>query len=560
MENSFRFIPESKLLRGLKKAVRDFMIGGGAFLLVMWLALFGFPANNASAETIGDYTVETSGTTCTITGYSGSGDITIPDTLGAYTVTAIGNEAFYGCNGLTSVTIPESVTSIGVGPFCCCYDLASINVVSSNANYSSENGVLFNNAKTELINYPGGMTGSYTIPATVTAIADEAFSSCQLEEIIIPDGVSTIGATAFYYCTGLTAVSIPGSVTSIGADAFNNCSELNSITLGTGIQTIGNNAFNYCSKLTSITIPASITSIGVEVFEQCAKLTSINVASENSDYASENGVLFNKAKTELIACPGGKTGQYIIPTGVTTIGENAFEACFGLTGVIMPDSVTLIKTYAFNSCWALRSLTLGNSILTIESGAFACTGLTSVTIPSSVTSIGDGVVGGSSVAKVYFCGNMPVFGYQPFGNPAGVTVYIPKGNTTYASWSDYTKQEYSYGCSNFKGAQKKSNGTIRLIATIDSLDPSAVGFVYSTTDVTPTISEGATPLSTTTVYTSIIANGSTKDAASLGGTYIVAIPVSGITDPIYVRSFAMVDGTTKYGAVFTVTPSSLPLP
>jgi hypothetical protein len=219
-------------------------------------------------------------------------------------------------------------------------------VSSGNTAYASEDGVLFNKSKTEIIRYPIGKTGStYNIPNSVT--------------------------------------------------------------------TIGNGAFSSCSSLTSITIPNSVTSIGYGAFRDCSSLTSITVSSGNTAYVSENGVLFDKSKTIIIACSRGKTGSYnipnsvttigdwafgdcasltsiTIPNSVTTIGDDAFRFCRSLTSITIPNSITTIGEYAFNDCESLTSITIGNSVTTIGSSAFrGCSSLTSITIPNSVTTIGN---------------------------------------------------------------------------------------------------------------------------------------------------------------------------
>ena len=689
-------VSDSKLLRRLKTAVRGFMIGGGAVLLVVWLALFGSPLNNASAETktIGDYTIETSTTdpTCTITGYSGSAtDITIPKsflsdgttyivtaiegTVSGYnyngictsltsvtfeepsSITSIGNYAFYYCHNLTSITLPASVTSIGEYAFFSDERLASVTIPNS-----------VQTIGTSAFGWCTSLTSvAFAETSIITSIGDNAFYNTGLASVTIPNSVQTIEANAFDSCSSLTSVTFEETsiVKSIGNSAFQKTG-LTSISIPNSVETIGANAFRECNNLASLTLGTKIQTIGAEAFHKCDNLVSIDVDSGNEYYSSDSGVLFNKNKSELIACPGAKTtcsipatvasisnyafsystkltsvtfaapssitsiGREVfinctgltsitIPASVTTIGNSAFSGS-GLTSITIPDSVTEIGEYAFDCCRSLANVTLGNKLVTIGNGAFYGTSLTSVTIPDSVTTIGDNAFseyqdfddkpsssltsvtfgnsiktigeyaftgthltsitipasvtsigteafgkgywgdGSSSLVAAYFCGNKPAtIGTELFKDAAsGFTVYIPKGDTTYDTWSDYTTQEYSNGLVFYKGAQWKVDGTIRLIATIDSLDPYAVGFVYSTTDDTPTIGEGATQLSTTTVYTSIIANGTTKNAASLGGTYIVAIPVSGITESIYVRTFATKDGKTEYGGVFTVTPANLP--
>jgi hypothetical protein len=175
--------------------------------------------------------------------------------------------------------------------------------------------------------------------------------------------VTSIGNSAFYYCTSLTSVTIPDNVTSIGNQAFSSCTSLTSVTIGNGVTSIAGSAFYGCTSLTSVTIPDSVTSIGSYAFEGCTSLTAISVLPENQHYASDNGVLLNKNRTTLIQCPGGYSGPYTIPDTVTAIGPYwawnggtaypcgyaAFQGCTSLTSVTIPDSVTSIGSYAFSA-------------------------------------------------------------------------------------------------------------------------------------------------------------------------------------------------------------------
>ena len=311
--------------------------------------------------------------------------VTIPNS-----VITIGYDAFAICISLTSITIPNSVTSIGEDAFMYCSSLTNIQVESGNPSYSSENGVLFNTDKTTLLQYPAGKTETtYTLPTSVTSI----------------------GESAFYECISLTSITIPNSVTSIGEDAF-----------------------RYCSSLTSFIIPNSVTSIGRGAFNYCSSLTNIQVESGNSFYSSENGILFNADKTTLLQYPAGKTETtYTIPTSVTNIGECAFGECTSLTSVAISNSVTTIGYGAFGGCTSLASVTISNSVTTIGYNAFAnCSSLTSVTISNSVTTIERAVFANcSSLTSVIIPNSVTTIGYNAFANCSSLTsVTIPNSVTT----------------------------------------------------------------------------------------------------------------------------------
>ncbi len=412
---------------------------------------------------------------------------------GAYTipssVTSIGTYAFQYCR-VTSVTIPSNITSIGSGAFAGCTGLTSISVDVANANYSSPGGVLFDKLQTSLIQFPAGKSGAYTIPSSVTSLADYAFESCsgltsvaiptgvtsigsyafescsRLTSVAIPAGVTSIADYAFESCSGLTSVTIPAGATSIGTYAFNNCTKLTSVAISAGVTSIGTYAFQGCSGLTSVTIPSSVTNIGSGAFSGCTGLTSISVDVANANYSSPGGVLFDKLQTTLIEYPGGKSGAYTIPSSVTGIGTSAFEGCSGVTSVTIPAGVTSIGSQAFDYCYSLTSVTIPagvtniadytffgcrgltsmsipSSVTNIGNGAFRDSGLTSVTIPSSVTSIGDHAFENCSVLTIAnFMGNAPTLGSNPFpifgsdpfvGVASGFTVYYLSGSSGFTS-------------------------------------------------------------------------------------------------------------------------------
>ena len=211
-----------------------------------------------------------------------------------------------------------------------------------------------------------------------------------IKNVIINNGVTSIGNYTFSDCRSLTNITIPNSVTSIGVDAFYYCTSLTNITIPNSVTSIGGKAFVFCRSLTSITISDSVTSIGGDAFGSCESLTSINVDSNNEKYMSDNGVLYTKDKKILIQYPSKKEGtEYLILQGVESIGESAFNECTGLTNITIPDSVTSIGNFAFCECTSLTRIIIPDSVTSIGNFAFSyCTSLTSITISNSVTSIG----------------------------------------------------------------------------------------------------------------------------------------------------------------------------
>jgi hypothetical protein len=393
--------------------------------------------------------------TCTISGYTGPGGaVTIPNSISGLRVVSIGNNAFYQHTTLTSVTIPDSVTSIDPQAFSLCTSLTAITLDPANPFYSSVDGVVFDRNQTRLILFPEGRGGSYTIPDSVTSIGTYAFWYCRLTSVTIgsgitsiwwafgacesltnvtiPASVTTIGNGAFSGCSSLTSVTIPDSVTSIGGDAFSRCYSLTNVAIGSGVTSIGSDAFSYCG-MTSVTIPGNVTSIHVSAFLACGSLTAITVDPANSFYSSVDGVVFDRNETRLILFPGGRGGSYTLPASVTSIGGYAFWYC-RLTGVTIPASVTSIEGGAFADCNSLTSVSIPASVTTIGNGAFAdCYNLTSVTIPASVTGIGwRAFYNCLSLTAAYFLGNAPSDPGQVFDGDYGpdpVTVYYLPGAT-----------------------------------------------------------------------------------------------------------------------------------
>ena len=212
-------------------------------------------------------------------------------------VTAIGNFTFANCSSLTNITIPDNVMTLNTPIFYGCNNLTDIEVSANNKKYSSINGILFDKTQSELIRYPAGkLSSNYTIPNSVTTIYDSAFCECKnLLNITIPDSVTTIVAYAFHGCS-ITDITIPNSVTTIGSYVFSNCSSLSEITLPKSVKKIGEYAFEDCSSLTSVTIPNSVKTIGSYAFSNCTSLSNVYYTGSESEW---NSILINKGNSCL---------------------------------------------------------------------------------------------------------------------------------------------------------------------------------------------------------------------------------------------------------------------
>jgi hypothetical protein len=367
------------------------------------------------------FTFTTNNGAITITGFTGSGgNVTIPSTINGYPVRTIGAIAFYNLPTLTGVIIPDSVisiadeafdncvnlknlaigngvTSIGDSAFAACYSLTNLTIPNSVTNIGG-NSFFSCSALTNIL-----------IGNSVTSIGGYAFHDCaSLTSVTIPNSVQDIGVHAFDHCSSLTNMLIGNSVTSIGDSAFIGCSGLRAATVPDNVTSVGPSAFAYCLGLKSVTIGNSVTNIGGEALYACEGLTNIAVNATNPMYISVGGVLFNKTLSTLIQYPGGLGGSYAIPDNVTSIGDDAFNYCVGLTSMTIPNSLTTIGAQAFISCAGLKSVVIPNSVLSIGNDAFLYCGLTNVTIGNSVTNIGNyAFLYCWSLHQVYFLGNVP---------------------------------------------------------------------------------------------------------------------------------------------------------
>lgn len=339
-------------------------------------------------------------------------NITIPAKINGLTVTTIGKGAFVQ-TGMGSLNIPASITDIKPNAF----KLSGFNKIEvdkNNSNYTSINGVLFSKDKTVLFAYPKENSAtSYIIPDGVKIIESTAFmGASNLNNIVIPDGVTTIKENAFYLWSNLKNVSIPTSVKSIGRDAFDFsvCSKVNNgyyisncligadneingnFTIKDGTRLVADSALRGIENLESITIPASVEIIGdcaLLNFSIDGKLKSITVSKANKNFSSENGVLFNKNKTELIYYPFGKEDTiYTVPSTVTKLAKVSFNDC-KLSKLNLPDNLKYIDESAFQGI-SLKSLSIPESVEYIGRYAFDLSGIETIHIPKGITTIEEG--------------------------------------------------------------------------------------------------------------------------------------------------------------------------
>jgi hypothetical protein len=422
-----------------------------ALLPVAVNAQFTFTSNNDGSLNISRYR-------------GPGGTVVIPSTTNGLPVTSIGSSAFAFTPSLTNVMIPDSITNIGSGAFEFFYvvggaiypvpsGLVAITVDTNNPVYASVNGVLFNKSQTTFITYPGAKAGSYTVPNSVSNIEDYAFYYCTgLISVAIGNSVTSIGNDTFAGCSSVTNITIGNGVTSIGIFAFNGCTSLTAITVDVSnsvfssvdgvllnqsqtmliqypegkagnyiipnsVSNIKNYAFSGSISLTNVFIPNSITGIGDNAFSNCTRLTSITIPDSVTNIGS--GAFEYCSSLTSVS----------IPNSISSIGDNTFFRCAHLTSITIPDSVTNIGNTAFEFCSSLTSASIPNSVNSIGSGAFSYSGLTSITIPGSVTVMSDAFQYCAQMTSAIICNGVTSIGAGAFVYSGLTNITIPNSVT-----------------------------------------------------------------------------------------------------------------------------------
>jgi len=410
-----------------------------------------------------------------------------------------------------------------------------------------------------------------------------------LKSITLPNSITSIGSTAFENCTGLTNIIIPNSVISIGASSFWGCASINNLMLGTSVTSIGDAAFFGCAKLTTVTLPASLNTIGGESFANEWAVKEYIVDSNNQNFSSLDGVLFNKDKTRLILFPkNANTTTYAIPSSVTTIGDEAFQYSFGVTRVSIPASLTTIVDDAFGSCRGLTEFivdpgnmnfstldgclfnknqfaliifpagkkgnyTIPNAVTSIRNSAFSgCTSLTSVVIGSSVSSIGTWSFEDCwNLTSISSARAIPISLSNPYVFSAisntNWTLYVPVGSKT------------AYQAANqWKDAPKIVEGFPAIV------DTEIASSITTTTVVTGgnVSNEGTSPVTSRGVCWSsagfpTIADNKTADGTG-SGAFTSSISDLSPAVTYHVRAYATSEVGTAYGSDMTFATLGIP--
>ena len=389
----------------------------------------------------------------------------------------IGSQAFYNCSSLTMVDIPSGVTSVGNNAFYGCSNLTRVYItdIKSWCEIEFENAQANPLAFANKLYLNNVLLTSLEIPDEVTSIGDYTFYGCSgLTEINMTSNLTHIGVSAFVGCDNIVTATIPTSAISSLSK-----SKMQSIIINGGDQIV-NGAFADCTNLVSVDIPSSVTFIGSTAFSGCAKLGSIRIDANNAYYTGVDGILYNKQKTEIILIPKAIVGAVAIPNGVRSISSNAFSDCIGLTSVEIPSSVATVGEDAFSGCDNLTGVNItdvaswcGVAFANAQANPLAVAQnlyidnepAMSLVIPDTVTSIGDyAFYGFSGVTSIYIPSKITSIGTEAFKDCDNITsTTLPT-----SALSSITKSKLQKVAIN--GGEEITSGTFMNCGNLTSVD------------------------------------------------------------------------------------------
>ena len=432
--------------------------------------------------------------------------------------------AFTGTN-LTKVVWPATMWEVGENALAYCSDLKEF-VLGSETNEIKPHAFSRCSALETI-----------TLTPKIIYIDEFAFSDCSsLKSIALPAGLEMLDKSCFLGCSSLASVTF-GDVTEIREKVFYGCKALTNVVLPATLTKLDKAAFDGCSSLTEITLPKKLKTLGEAVFEGCTALEAINVAEGNASFASADGVLFNKAKTNLLAFPAGKTGAYAVPSGTEEIAASAFSRCVGLSAITLPETLTTIGDEVFYRCTGLTKLALPNSVTSIgESFVYRCSALKSVTLGSGISTVGESMFYyANGLESIDVPEGYTSIGYEAFASCSALESFTIKVAAPIAITADVFEDVDLNTCVlnvPEEGVEAyKADAQWGKFKNINGIMPSGVNDVVSSIDASVSVANGVLTIDGAQGDISVyniggvrLANGSERLSVTLNkGVYIVTL-------------------------------------